>query len=175
MRTNAALHGSIILSPSGIADEDQLLSIYVKKLFTNLQYSIITDRLIERTVSCFSDLCHGYQSVRKLVKLDPIQYFINNHTQDLFPFLSPSALTSGPRSSNISMSSWSRLRTTFYAVIGRMLMYEFRYDDDDEDERIVAFMIPFTNQCRKLEQIFKDFPDLKSMTASQLNTRIQFK
>ena len=58
------------------------------------------------------------------------------------------------------MSSWSRLRTTFYAVIGRMLMYEFRYEDDDEDERIAAFMLPFTNQCRKLEQIFKDFPDL---------------
>ncbi|CAF4004641.1 unnamed protein product, partial [Rotaria sp. Silwood1] len=65
-----------------IADEEQLLSIFVKKLFTNLQYSIITDKLIERTVGCFSDLTHGYQSVRKLVKLDPIQYFINNHTKD---------------------------------------------------------------------------------------------
>ncbi|CAF4790790.1 unnamed protein product, partial [Rotaria sp. Silwood1] len=156
-----------------IADEEQLLSIFVKKLFTNLQYSIITDKLIERTVGCFSDLTHGYQSVRKLVKLDPIQYFINNHTQDLFPFLHPTSTMNHSHNSNLSLSSWSRLRTTFYSSVGRMLMYEFHYDDDD-DERIEAFMTPFTNHCTRLVQIFKEFPDFSLLNPGQFSAMTQF-
>ena len=163
-RTYTDVRQDAVLS-LGIANEDQLLSIYVKKIFTNLQYSAITDRLIRRTVACFSDLCMGYQGVRKLVKLDPIQYLISNHTQDLFPFLQ----------SNVGISSWSRLRTQFYTVIGRMLMYEFRYDDEDDDERIDAFMMPFTNQFRKLLQIFQHFPDLTLSNAAQLAATFKFR
>jgi exportin-7 len=158
----------------GIADEEQLLSIFIKKLFTNLQYSTISDKLIERTVGCFSDLSQGYQSVRKLVKLDPIQYFINNHTQDLFPFLHHTSAAKRSNNSNITASSWSRLRTTFYAAVGRMLMHEFRYDEDDDD-RVEAFMTPFTNQCNRLVQIFKEFPDFTSFNAGQFAAMGQFK
>ncbi len=158
----------------GIADEEQLLSIFIKKLFTNLQYSIITDKLIERTVGCFSDLTHGYQSVRKLVKLDPIQYFINNHTQDLFPFLHLNPTIKRSQTSDISASSWSRLRTIFYAAVGRMLMYEFRYDEDDVD-RVEAFMKPFTNQCNRLVQIFQDIPDFSLINPGLFAAMNQFK
>ena len=163
----------VLFKHLGIADEEQLLSIFVKKLFTNLQYSTITDKLIERTVACFSDLSQGYQSVRRLVKLDPIQYFINNHSQDLFPFLHHTSAKFSNHS-NMTTSSWSRLRTTFYAAIGRMLMHEFRYDEDDDD-RVDAFMTPFTNQCNRLVQIFKDFPDFTSLNAGQFATMGQFK
>ncbi|CAF3762058.1 unnamed protein product [Rotaria sp. Silwood1] len=163
----------VLFKHLGIADEEQLLSIFVKKLFTNLQYSIVTDKLIERTVGCFSDLTHGYQSVRKLVKLDPIQYFINNHTQDLFPFLHPTSTMNHSHNSNLSLSTWSRLRTTFYSSVGRMLMYEFHYDDDD-DERIEAFMTPFTNHCTRLVQIFKEFPDFSLLNPGQFSAMTQF-
>lgn len=163
----------VLFKHLGIADEEQLLSIFIKKLFTNLQYSIITDKLIERTVNCFSDLTHGYQSVRKLVKLDPIQYFINNHPQDLFPFLHLTSTTKRSQTSTITASSWSRLRTTFYAAIGRMLMHEFRYDEDDED-RIETFMKPFTNQCNHLVQIFKDIPDFSLVNRNLFPTINQF-
>ncbi|CAF0882487.1 unnamed protein product [Adineta steineri] len=163
----------VLFKHLGIADEEQLLSIFIKKLFTNLQYSTITDKLIERTVGCFSDLSQGYQSVRKLVKLDPIQYFINNHTQDLFPFLHHTLSVKRSNNSNISVSSWSRLRTTFYAAVGRMLMHEFRYDEDDDD-RVEAFMAPFTSQCNRLVQIFKDFPDFTSLNAGQFAAMGQF-
>ncbi|CAF0774053.1 unnamed protein product [Adineta steineri] len=163
----------VLFKHLGIADEEQLLSIFIKKLFTNLQYSTITDKLIERTVGCFSDLSQGYQSVRKLVKLDPIQYFINNHTQDLFPFLHHTLSVKRSNNSNISVSSWSRLRTTFYAAVGRMLMHEFRYDEDDDD-RVEAFMTPFTSQCNRLVQIFKEFPDFTSLNAGQFAAMGQF-
>jgi hypothetical protein len=166
--------GKLFFCYLGIADEEQLLSIFIKKLFTNLQYSTITDKLIERTVGCFSDLSQGYQSVRKLVKLDPIQYFINNHTQDLFPFLHHVSTPKRSNDSNLTASSWSRLRTTFYAAVGRMLMHEFRYDEDDDD-RVEAFMKPFTNHCSRLVQIFKEFPDFTSLNAGQFAGMIQFK
>jgi exportin-7 len=165
---------NLFFSYLGIADEEQLLSIFIKKLFTNLQYSIITDKLIERTVGCFSDLTHGYQSVRKLVKLDPIQYFINNHRQDLFPFLHLISTTKRSQNSNITASSWSRLRTTFYSAVGRMLMHEFRYDEDDDD-RVDAFMTPFTNQCNRLVQIFKDIPDFSLLNPGLFAAINQFK
>ncbi|CAF4563900.1 unnamed protein product [Rotaria sp. Silwood1] len=163
----------VLFKHLGIADEEQLLSIFIKKLFTNLQYSTITDKLIERTVGCFSDLSQGYQSVRRLVKLDPIQYFINNHTQDLFPFLHHASTTKRSNNSNITASSWSRLRTTFYAAVGRMLMHEFRYDEDDDD-RVEAFMTPFTNHCNRLVQIFKEFPDFTAFNVGQFATMGQF-
>jgi hypothetical protein len=164
----------VLFKHLGISDEEQLLSIFIKKLFTNLQYSIITDKLIERTVACFSDLTHGYQSVRKLVKLDPIQYFINNHTQDLFPFLHHSSTTKRLHNSTLTISSWSRLRTIFYSAIGRMLVHEFRYDDDDDD-RVEAFMTPFTNLCTRLVQIFKEFPEFSLLNPGQFTAMTQFK
>jgi hypothetical protein len=164
----------VLFKHLGIADEEQLLSIFIKKLFTNLQYSTITDKLIERTVASFSDLSQGYQSVRKLVKLDPIQYFINNHTQDLFPFLHYTSTSKRSTNSTITASSWSRLRTTFYAAVGRMLMHEFRYDEDDDD-RVEAFMTPFTTQCNRLVQIFKEFPDCTALNVGQFATMGQFK
>jgi hypothetical protein len=36
-------------------------------------------------------------------------------------------------------------------------------------------MMPFTNQCRKLQQIFQDFPDLTLSNAAQLATTFKFK
>ncbi|CAF0766188.1 unnamed protein product [Didymodactylos carnosus] len=203
----------ILFKHLGIADEVQLLSIFVKKLFTNLQYSTITEKLIERTLFCFNDLSQGYNSVRKLVKLEPIQYFINNHTQDYFPFLNlyayyhlqgggNKAMNDNSNNSNqillddsnnggttrnlksskylgcriktaattsLSSSSkyttWSRLRTIFYSAVGRLLMHEFHFHEED-DERFEKFMLPFTLQCQKLIQIFKEFPDIVQTTGN---------
>jgi hypothetical protein len=55
-----------------------------------------------------------------------------------------------------------------------MLMHEFRYDEDDDD-RVEAFMKPFTSQCNRLVQIFKEFPDFTAPNAGQLAAMGQFK
>ena len=93
---------------------------------------------------------------------------------DLFPFLHYASTTKRSNNSNITASGWSRLRTTFYAAVGRMLMHEFRYDEDDDD-RVTAFMTPFTNQCTRLVQIFKDFPDFSLLNPGQFAAMTQFK
>jgi hypothetical protein len=55
-----------------------------------------------------------------------------------------------------------------------MLMHEFRYDEDDDD-RIEAFMKPFTNQCNRLVQIFKDVPDFSLLNPGLFAAMNQFK
>jgi hypothetical protein len=55
-----------------------------------------------------------------------------------------------------------------------MLMHDLRYDEDDDD-RAEAFMRPFTNQCTRLVQIFKEFPEFSLLNPGQFATMIQFK
>lgn len=47
---------------------------------TNLKYWARSDQIISRTLQLLSDLSVGYSSVRKLVKLDAVQFMLNNHT-----------------------------------------------------------------------------------------------
>ncbi len=52
-------------------------------------------------------------------------------------------------------------------------MHEFRYDEDDE-ERAEAFMKPFTNQCNRLVQIFKDMPEFSLLNPGLFTTMNHF-
>ncbi len=47
---------------------------------TNLKYWSRSEQIINRTLQLLSDLSVGYTSVRKLVKLDEVQFMLNNHT-----------------------------------------------------------------------------------------------
>jgi hypothetical protein len=55
-----------------------------------------------------------------------------------------------------------------------MLIHEFRYDEDDDD-RVENFMKPFTNQCTRLVQIFKDIPDFSLLNPGLFAAINQFK
>ncbi|CAF4416569.1 unnamed protein product, partial [Adineta steineri] len=54
-----------------------------------------------------------------------------------------------------------------------MLMHDFRYDEDDDD-RAEAFMKPFTTQCTRLVQIFKEFPEFSLINPGQFLGMNQF-
>lgn len=47
---------------------------------TNLKYWGMSEQIISKTLQLLSDLSVGYSSVRKLVKLDAVQFLLNNHT-----------------------------------------------------------------------------------------------
>lgn len=47
---------------------------------TNLKYWSRSEQIINRTLQLLSDLSVGYTSVRKLVKLEEVQFMLNNHT-----------------------------------------------------------------------------------------------
>ena len=57
---------------------------------TNLKYWGGSEAIITRTLQLLNDLSVGYSSVRKLVKLDAVQFMLDNHRVCLL--LSPSSL-----------------------------------------------------------------------------------
>ena len=57
-----------------------VLSVFIQKIITNLKYWGSSEAIISKTLQLLSDLSVGYSSVRKLVKLDAVQFMLNNHT-----------------------------------------------------------------------------------------------
>lgn len=108
---------------------------------TNLKYWGRSEQIISKTLQLLNDLSVGYSCVRKLVKLDEVQFVLNNHTSEHFPFLGNSvAITE------------MRCRSMFYTSLGRLLMVDLGEDED----RFHTFMLPLTglnNQSRFVAKI----------------------
>ena len=47
---------------------------------TNLKYWSNSEIIISKTLQILNDLSVGYSSVRKLVKLEEVQFILSNHT-----------------------------------------------------------------------------------------------
>lgn len=114
----------------GLNDESMVLSVFIGKIITNLKFWGRSEQIITKTLQLLSDLSVGYSSVRKLVKLEAVQFMLNNHTSDHFPFL-------GINSGNSPMADM-RCRTTFYTALGRLLMVDL----GEDEERFEQFMMP---------------------------------
>ncbi|CAH2100549.1 unnamed protein product [Euphydryas editha] len=113
----------------GVNDESQLLSVIMRKIITNLKYWGGSEPIISKTLTLLSDLSGGYSCVRKLVKLEEVQFMLTHHTAEHFPFLGVGAGTAE-----------MRCRSRLYTALGRLLMVELGEDED----RFHAFMMPLT-------------------------------
>ncbi|XP_054917475.1 exportin-7-B isoform X1 [Dermacentor andersoni] len=134
----------------GLSDDSMVLSVFVRKIITNLKYWSYSEAIVSKTLQLLSDLSVGYSSVRKLVKLEEVQFMLSNHTSEHFPFLGhnsgsrspcPAASSSagsagGGRERGMDM----RCRSTFYTSLGRLLMVEL----GEDEERFMQFMRPLT-------------------------------
>ena len=119
----------------GLTDESMVLAVFVRKFITNLKYWGRYEQILTRTLTLLSDLSVGYNSVRKLVKLEEIQFMLNNHTQEHFPFLGVDVSVQEMRS-----------RTLFYTSLGRLLMVEL----GEDEEKFHQFMMPITSAFDKV-------------------------
>ncbi|KAI0211191.1 Exportin-7 [Lamellibrachia satsuma] len=122
----------------GLSDETMVLSVFIGKIITNLKYWGSSETIISKTLQLLSDLSVGYSSVRKLVKLDAVQFMLNNHTSTHFPFL-------GVNNTQTPMNDM-RCRTTFYTALGRLLMVEL----GEDEERFERFMLPLAASFENL-------------------------
>ncbi|VVC45632.1 Armadillo-type fold,Armadillo-like helical,Importin-beta, N-terminal domain [Cinara cedri] len=113
----------------GISEEHMVLSIFMRKIITNLKFWCSSNTVIQKTLALLNDLSVGFSSVRKLVKLDEIQFLLNNHTSEHFPLLG-----------NTFSVKDMRHRSSFYTSLGRLLMIDLLEDEDKFDN----FMIPLT-------------------------------
>jgi len=111
----------------GLSDEATVLSVFMRKIITNLKYWGGSEQITSKTLHLLNDLSVGYSSVRKLVKLEEVQFLLNNHTSDHFPFLG----------AGVAVKEM-KCRTMFYISLGRLLMVELGEDDD----KFQSFMAP---------------------------------
>ncbi|XP_076471297.1 exportin-7-like [Babylonia areolata] len=116
----------------GLSDESMVLSVFIGKIITNLKFWGRSEQIINKTLQLLSDLSVGYSSVRKLVKLEAVQFLLNSHTSEHFPFL---GITN-----NSSAISDMRCRTTFYTSLGRLLLVDL----GEDEEKFYQFMMPLT-------------------------------
>ncbi|XP_046385116.1 exportin-7 isoform X2 [Ischnura elegans] len=122
----------------GLSDESMLLSVFIRKIITNLKYWGRSEQIITKTLQLLSDLSVGYSCVRKLVKLDEVQFMLNNHTSEHFPFLG----------NGVAVTEM-RCRSMFYTSLGRLLMVDLGEDED----RFDAFMMPLTATFESIGQM----------------------
>uniref|UniRef100_A0A1I8FZR5 Importin N-terminal domain-containing protein n=1 Tax=Macrostomum lignano TaxID=282301 RepID=A0A1I8FZR5_9PLAT len=129
----------------GIADESAILAVFVTKasvlllfflerlrgVIANLKFWSHHETIIGRTLALLSDLSAGYSAVRKLVRLESVQFVLANHSAAHFPFLSGQE----------TLPTRLKFRTSFYAALGRLLMVDLGEDED----RFQAFMQPLTD------------------------------
>ncbi|KAE8744901.1 hypothetical protein FOCC_FOCC008466 [Frankliniella occidentalis] len=113
----------------GLSEDSMVLSVFIRKIITNLKYWGRSEQIISKTLQLLNDLSVGYSCVRKLVKLDEVQFMLNHHTSEHFPFLGNSVAVSE-----------MRCRTMFYTSLGRLLMVDLGEDEDRFDQ----FMLPLT-------------------------------
>eukprot|EP00053_Salpingoeca_punica_P016645 m.158193 g.158193 ORF g.158193 m.158193 type:complete len:1075 (+) comp17011_c0_seq2:97-3321(+) len=108
----------------GLKDESALLDVLVNKIVTNLKYWVHSDLVIDRTLELLGDMCVGFTSVRRLVKLETVHFMLENHTPQNFPFLEEVSDT--------------RHRTTFYSALARLLTL----DSSEDNGAFERFMRP---------------------------------
>jgi len=135
----------------GINDESMLLSVFVRRIITNLKYWSNSETIINKTLQILNDLSVGYTSVRKLVKLEEVQFILNNHVADHFPFLG-----------NQTQLPDLRCRSTFYTSLGRLLMIDLGEDEDKFDD----FMESICTQLDKLVHVL--ITDFNSYNSTNL-------
>ncbi|CAB3261177.1 unnamed protein product [Arctia plantaginis] len=114
----------------GLSEESQLLSVLMRKIITNLKYWGRSEQIISKTLGLLSDLSGGYSCVRKLVKLDEVQFMLTHHTAEHFPFLGIAGVGTAEM----------RCRSMLYTALGRLLMVDLGEDED----RFLQFMMPLT-------------------------------
>ncbi|KAF8569577.1 hypothetical protein P879_05088, partial [Paragonimus westermani] len=128
----------------GISDDLTVLGVFANKIVTNIKYWSSNEPILNRTLNLLSELSRGYTAIRKLIRLDDIQFVLTNHNEEHFPFLATKAGTSSL--SPARQAAEFRLRTSFYASLARLLMVDLGENED----RFLKFMAPLTRSTNRL-------------------------
>nr|XP_039251152.1 exportin-7-like [Styela clava] len=123
-----------------ITDDSMILNVFVTKIIKNLKYWSNHEPIITKTLQLLNDLSIGYSSVRKLVKLEAIQFLLKNHNSTQFPFL-------GVNSPITDL----RCRTTLYMALGRLLIVDL----GEDEERFDDFMSSLSSLLDSLVQMLR--------------------
>lgn len=122
----------------GLTDESRLLSVFITKIITNLNYWSTSDAMVKNTLAILHELSMGFASLTKIADLDEVKFILSHHTSEHFPFLS-----------NSTSVEFIRHRTTFYSSLGRLLLESMR---NGNEEKFDEFMLPLDASFEQLRQ-----------------------
>lgn len=120
----------------GHGTHDLVVSKIIGKMCSNLRYWVDDRKIIESTLSLFSEMAWTYSSGTLLLQLEAVDHLLKNHTSDHFGFLR-------------TLDS-VRLRTRFYTALARLLFIE------DNPERFADFLAPILETLSMLRERIED-------------------
>ncbi|XP_048459896.1 ran-binding protein 17-like [Rhincodon typus] len=126
-----------------LTDETRVLETFVAKVVNNLKCWGRSELVISRTLQFLNDLSVGYAILKKLVKIDAVQFMLRNHACEHFPFL-------GINEHFQLHDAVLRCRTTFYTALTRLLLIDLGEDEDEFE----LFMMPLTTTFENLTHLF---------------------
>jgi exportin-7 len=92
----------------GLGDHTVVANLIVTKIGKNLKFWPDDHDIVSKTLELLTDIASGYSSSKLLLTLDTVKYLVSHHTHEEFPFL--------------NVSSNARHRTTFHAILVRLLL-----------------------------------------------------
>eukprot|EP01104_Vermistella_antarctica_P013174 TRINITY_DN3954_c0_g1_i3.p1 TRINITY_DN3954_c0_g1~~TRINITY_DN3954_c0_g1_i3.p1 ORF type:complete len:978 (+),score=185.05 TRINITY_DN3954_c0_g1_i3:153-3086(+) len=106
----------------GLTDHIKVLELMVQKIGTNLKYWARQNEVVDQTLGLFMQAAQGYSSNKLMGKLEITSHLLCHHTSEFFPFL--------------DIPDNTRLRTTFYTILGRLLF-------GNDGSKFDSFVAPF--------------------------------
>lgn len=122
----------------GLTDESRLLSVFITKIITNLNYWSSSEQVVKNTLAMLNELSLGFSSLTKIADLEEVKFILSHHTAEHFPFLNNSASI-----------EFMRYRTSFYNSLGRLLVESMR---NGNEEKFDEFMLPLDASFEQLRQ-----------------------
>ena len=84
-----------------------VVDMVMRKVGNNLKFWAESTKVVEKTLNVFDAIATGYASARFLISLSTVQFLIENHSEQDFPFL--------------TIPDHTRLRTQFYRGLSRLV------------------------------------------------------
>uniref|UniRef100_A0A0K0F225 Exportin-7 (inferred by orthology to a human protein) n=1 Tax=Strongyloides venezuelensis TaxID=75913 RepID=A0A0K0F225_STRVS len=125
----------------GIKNEDGLLVIYVRKICTNMKFLNVNEHVIGQSLYLLDELTLGFMASKKLLKIEEVQFMINNHSGDLLNYNNGTVTTSSLKS-----------RTNFYKSLTRI----FACDLGEDFKVFKTFMSPIQNTLNEIVEVFNN-------------------
>ncbi|KAK8801931.1 hypothetical protein WA158_006326 [Blastocystis sp. Blastoise] len=112
----------------GQGDYMHVINAIMEKLTTNLKYWSENTMILEQSLMLLQSLTNGYSSSRLLLKLQAVDFLLQNHTAETFLFL--------------NQCNKPRLRTIYYNILSHLIIL------DPSPERLDLFIYPLAQKIK---------------------------
>ena len=112
-----------------------VMNLIIEKVCNDIKFWNDDDSILQMTLEVFVDLVSSYNAGKALLKLDNINFLVNNHEGDHLPFL--------------AYDNNNKYRIRFYQALGRLVFTS----SEDLDNMLDTFIAPNLDMINQLSNI----------------------